>query len=242
MAGRFDQEVSMSLWPKVREEINSLVISHFETPEYNQFFSVKLTPARQALLDLHYPHYIKSRRDCWAAASVKAPLDVKRAIWEHEKEELIFDKRLGAAHLTDDQMAAATAESNLLPGAQAAIFAWLYLTTARPWIESLMVNHITERKNNPAIIKGGGFTQQFARKKVADLGGTIETLDANTRVHMVADEAHSDMFEPVFDKYVVDENAAQAVIRAARDSLAVDRAYRSALATGMMRIAVSAAA
>jgi hypothetical protein len=50
------------------------------------------------------------------------------------------------------------------------------------------------------------------------------------------------MFEPVFDKYVVDENAAQAVIRAARDSLAVDRAYRSALATGMMRIAVSAAA
>jgi len=232
----------MSIWSKVREEINDIVISHFETPEYHLFFSVKLTPARQALLDVHYPHYIKSRRDCWAAASVKAPLDVKRVIWEHEKEELIFDKRLGAAHLTDDQMAAATAETNLLPGARAAIFAWLYLATTRPWLESLMVNHITERKNNPAIIKGGGFTQLFARKKVADLGGTIETLDANTRVHMVADEVHCAMFEPVFDKYVVDENAAHAVIRAARDSLAVDRAYRSALATGMIRIAVSAAA
>jgi hypothetical protein len=232
----------MSLWPKVREEINAIVISHFDTPEYKQFFSVKLTPARQTVLDLHYPHYIKSRRDCWAAASVKAPLDVKRAIWEHEKDELIYDPRMGSAHLTDAQMAEATAESNLLPGARAAIFAWMYLATTRPWIESLMVNHITERKNNPAIVKGGGFTQRFAHKKVADLGGTIETLDINTKVHMVADEDHSDMFEPIFGKYVADERIAQAVIRAAQDSLAVDRSYRSALATAMARIAESEAA
>jgi len=35
--------------------------SHFDTPEYHQLFSVKLTPARQKIWDLHYPHYIKSR-------------------------------------------------------------------------------------------------------------------------------------------------------------------------------------
>ena len=232
----------MSLWAKTREEINAIVNRHFDTPEYKQFFSVKLTPARQQILDLHYPHYIKSRRDCWAAAGVKAPLDVKRAMWEHEKDELIYDKRLGSAHLTDQQMAEATAEANLLPGARTAIYAWMYLATMRPWIESLMVNHITERKNNPAIVKGGGFTQRFAYKKVADLGGTIETLDANTRVHMVADEDHSDMFEPIFDKYVADEETAQAVIRAAQDSLAVDRAYRSALATAMLQVPGSQAA
>lgn len=231
----------MSLWPKTREELDAIVNRHFDTPEYKQFFSVKLTPAREEILNLHYPHYIKSRRDCWAAASVKAPLDVKRAIWEHEKDELIFDERMGSAHLTDEQMAEATAESNLLPGARAAIFAWLYLATTRPWLESLMVNHVTERKNNPVIVKGGGFTQRFAHKKVADLGGTIETLDINTKVHMVADEGHSDMFEPIFDKYVVDERSAQAVMRAAQDSLALDRAYRSALATAMMAIADKAA-
>ena len=231
----------MSLWPKTREELDAIVNRHFDTPEYKQFFSVKLTPAREAILNLHYPHYIKSRRDCWAAASVKAPLDVKRAIWEHEKDELIFDERMGSAHLTDEQMAGATAESNLLPGARAAIFAWMYLATTRPWIESLMVNHITERKNNPVIVKGGGFTQRFAHKKVADLGGTIETLDINTKVHMVADEGHSDMFEPIFDKYVVDERSAQAVMRAAQDSLALDRAYRSALATAMIAISDKAA-
>jgi len=227
----------MGLWPKVREEINDIVNNHFDTPEYKQFFSVRLTPARQAVLDLHYPHYIKSRRDCWGAAAVTAPLDVKRAIWEHEKDELIYDKRMGSAHLTDQQMAEAAAEEKLLPGARAAIWAWLFLATTRPWIESLMVNHITERKNNPAIVEGGGFTQRFAHKKVADLGGTLETLDINTKVHMVADEDHSDMFEPIFEKYVVDEGIAQAAIRAAQDSLAIDRSYRSALAMAMMRVA-----
>ena len=162
---------------------------------------------------------------------MKAPLDVKRAIWEHEKDELIFDKRMGSAHLTDEQMAEATAEANLLPGVRAALMAWMYLATTRPWIEALTVNHITERKNNPAIVKGGGFTARFAHKRVADQGGTIEGLDINTKVHMVADEDHSDMFEPIYDRHITDERTAQAVIRAALDSLAVDRAYRSALAS-----------
>jgi hypothetical protein len=232
----------MSLWPKTRQELDEMVNRHFETPEYRQFFSVKLTAERQKVLDMHYPHYIKSRRDCWGAAAVRAPLDVKRAIWEHEKDELIFDKRLGSAHLTDEQMAQATADSNLLPAGRAVFFAWMHLATTRPWIESLTVNHITERKNNPAIVKGGGFTARYAHKKVADLGGTVDSLDANTKVHMVADEDHSDMFEPIYDKYITDERIAQAVIQAARDSLDVDRAYRSALATAMMQITESRAA
>jgi hypothetical protein len=232
----------MSLWPKVREELDTMVNRHFETPEYRQLFGVKLTPARKEIWDIHYPHYIKSRRDCWGAAAVHAPLDVKRAIWEHEKDELIFDKRMGSAHLTDEQMAVAAAESALLPGVRAALMAWMYLSTTRPWIEALTVNHITERKNNPAIVKGGGFTARFAHKQVADQGGTIEGLDINTKVHMVADEDHSDMFEPIYDRHITDERTAQAVIRAALDSLAVDRAYRSALATAMAQIAESAAA
>jgi hypothetical protein len=117
----------MRLWPKTREELDAIVNRQFDTPEYKQYFAVKLTPEREKLLNLHYPHYIKSRRDCWAAASVKAPLDVKRAIWEHEKDELIYDQRMGSAHLTDAHMAEATAETNLLPGARAAMYAWMYL-------------------------------------------------------------------------------------------------------------------
>jgi hypothetical protein len=226
----------MSYWRDARGEIDEMLNHHFDTPEYKRLFGVKLTPERDKILNRHYPHYIKSRRDCWAAAQAKAPLDVKRGIWEHEKDELIYDERLGAAHLTDDDMARATAESTLLPGARAAIYAWLYLCTTRPWIESLMINHVTERKNNPEIVKGGGFTQRMAMKKVKDLVGSVEKLDANTRVHMVADIDHSNLFEPFFERYVTDERIARTVVNAANDSLAIDRAYRNALAVGMMEI------
>jgi hypothetical protein len=50
------------------------------------------------------------------------------------------------------------------------------------------------------------------------------------------------MFEPIYERYIVDEATAQAVIRAAQDSLALDRAYRSALATAMLEISVTRAA
>ena len=172
----------------------------------------------------------------------KAPLDVKRAIWEHEKDELIYDKRLDAAHLTDEQMAQATDEGNLLPGARAAMLAWFHLATTRSWIESLTINHITERKNNSEIVKGGGYTTRMALKTVKDLGGTVESLDKNTQVHMTADVDHSNMLEVIFEKYVVDERTSQAVVQAARDSLTLDRAYRGALASAMMEFPESKAA
>lgn len=232
----------MSHWSKVRVEFNEIVNRHFDSPEYHRLFSVKLTPARKQILDIHYPHYIKSRRDCWAASMNKAPLDVKRAIWEHEKDELIYDKRMDGAHLTDEDMAKATAEANLLPGAKAALWAWFYLSTTRSWIESLTINHTTERKNNSEVVKGGGFTTRMALKRVQDLGGTVETLDRDTQVHMTADIDHSDMFEPIYEKYIVDEQTGRAVLQAARDSLDLDRAYRGALASAMVEIGDSKAA
>ena len=170
----------MSEWSKARVVIDEMVNRHFESAEYRRIFGVRLTPARQAILDLHYPHYIKSRRDCWAVAAGKAPLDVKRAIWEHEKDELIFDERLGAAHLTDDDMAGATDEANLLPGARAAFWAWFHLCSTRSWIEALMVNHTTERKNNNEIVKGGGFTHRSGKPIVS---GMMATSDS-TKTHM----------------------------------------------------------
>src|ERR1041384_4656228 len=152
-------------------------------------------------------------------------------------DELIYDERLGAAPFTDHHMSRAVGGEALLPGARAAIYAWLYLCSTRSWIESLMINHTTERKNNAELIQGGGFTQRMAAKQVADLVGSVEKLDKNTKVHMVADIDHSNMFEEVFERHVTDDRIARMVVRAANDCLAIDRAYRNALAVGMMEIA-----
>ena len=70
-------------------------------------------------------YYGANRRDCWAFVSGKAPLDVKRAIWEHEKDELIHDARMGRAHVTEQDLRERD-ESLLVPGAKAAFYAWLY--------------------------------------------------------------------------------------------------------------------
>jgi hypothetical protein len=40
------------------------------------------------------------------------------------------------------------------------------------------------------------------------------------------------MFEPIFDRYIVEERTAHAVVAAARDSVAIDRAYRGARSSG----------
>ena len=60
--------------------------------------------------------------------------------------------------------------------------------------------------------------------------------DFQTEVHAVADEDHSDIFEPIFTRYVDSEAAAQAVLAATRDGLLIDRALRGALADAMLAV------
>ncbi len=225
----------MAYWPKVSQELNEMVNSQFETTEFRSLFAVPLTTSRVDVYKLHMTFYGSNRRDCWAAVMSKAPLDVKRAIWEHEKEELIFDERMGKAHVTEEDMAQVE-DARVSPAAKAAFYAWLYCAREKPWLEGLVYSHILERRNNGAIVRGGGLVERWAKKQLADLGGTEETIDIDTRVHAVADVAHSDIFEPIFDRYVVDETSAQSVRSAAKDGLIIDRAFRGAIATAMLDV------
>jgi hypothetical protein len=55
-------------------------------------------------------------------------------------------------------------------------------------------------------------------------------------VHKDADEAHSDLMEMIFDRHAKTARDEQAVLRGARESLEIDRAYRGALADAMEKI------
>ena len=79
----------MSHWPKIRPPIDELVNQQFDTPEFKKLFAVRLTPRRIEVYQNHMTFYANNRRDCWSFVAGKAPLDVKRAIWEDEKDELI---------------------------------------------------------------------------------------------------------------------------------------------------------
>jgi hypothetical protein len=223
----------MGLWNKLRPQLDEMVNRWYETPEIKRLLSVPLTPARLQIRTVHMAYFSKNRRDCWAAVQSKAPLDVKRAIWEHEKEELIYDDRMGRAHVAEEDLCLDD-ESKLLPGARAAFYAWLHCSREKPWLEGLIASHILERRNNDRIVRGGTLTQRLVQKQLAEKGGTEAGLDANTKVHLVADIEHSGIFDAIFDRYVPDAATIPSLLRAAEDSLDIERAFHGAIATAML--------
>ena len=90
----------MSHWPKVRPTIDEMVNRQFDTAEFKKLFAVRLTPRRIEVYQNHMTFYANNRRDCWSFVAGKAPLDVKRARWRHDKDELSHDDRLGRAPVT----------------------------------------------------------------------------------------------------------------------------------------------
>jgi len=116
-------------------------------------------------------HYVKNRRDCWGFVQGAAPLDVKRLIWEHEQEELVYDPRAGMDHY-----ALTTKETGVLgltpeeientepvPGATAAFYAWIHIAKSRPWREGIAASCALEIRNSGAVVKGGGASYRLRR-------------------------------------------------------------------------------
>jgi hypothetical protein len=222
----------MSRWPEVAKRLDEMVNQWYETPEIKRLLTVPLTHSRLAFRHLHMNFFSNNRRDCWAAVSSKAPLDVKRAIWEHEKEELIFDPRMGKAHVTEADLGDAT-EVDMIPGARAAFYAWIYCAKEKPWLEGLACSHILERRNNDQIVKGGTLTQRLVKRQELELGIKRKEQDLGTQVHLVADVEHTDLLDEVFRSNVVDDSTVQQVLRGAEESLAIERCFHGAVATAM---------
>jgi hypothetical protein len=225
----------MSKWPEVARQLNLMVNQWYETAEIKRILTVPLTPTRLAFRHLHMTFFGNNRRDCWAAVSSKAPLDVKRAIWEHEKDELIYDPRMRKAHVTEEDLGS-NKESDMISGARAAFYAWLYCARDKPWLEGLACSHILERRNNDQIVNGGTLTQRLVKRQELELGIKKKDQDIGTQVHLIADVDHSDLLNQVFDRYVVDDSTAQQVLRGAEESLAIERCFHGAVATAMAEL------
>lgn len=223
---------------EVRDTLNCMVNEHYNTAEMLRFFSFPMTFTRAKVSFIHTLHFSMNRRDCWGYVQGSCPPDVKKVVWEHEKDELYCDPRFGGDHhsaalqkamkisgLSKDELYAA----ELIPGCKAAFAAWLNLAKNSPWLCALSGSAILERANNNAIVKGGGVSiRDYARfdDAVLKILGKIPGHD----VHTVADEDHSDMMEAVLDGYLRTEEDRRDVLRGARDSLDFDRAYRGSLA------------
>jgi len=225
------------------DELNRLANAQFEMPEFQRLLTIPLTAPRAGCYLTHMTHYVRNRRDCWGYVMGAAPLDVKRLIWAHEQEELMWDPRANTDHdalavgeaglvgLTREQVDYA----ELLPGAVAAFYAWIHLTKDRPWLEAFAAQSMLERRNDDAVIAGGGKSYRWAVKMERELGIALER-NLNATVHMEADVEHASMLEQVAERYATDEAGRAAILRGAHETYRIDRAFIGAIADAMERL------
>lgn len=225
---------------RLRQTLDEMVNTQFETPEFVALFGMPLTMARARFYASQMVFYNLNRRDCWAYVQARAPFDVKQAIWHHEEDELIHDERGGADHaalmtrearllgMSEDELA----RSEPTPFVRAAHYAWLHIASTRHWLAALTSSHFLERRNNGAIVRGGGASQRWRAKLMNELG-LGEELIPSSNVHAVADVEHSDLIWEAVSRHVTDEQAYHTVLEGARECAAIDRAFRGALAYGM---------
>jgi len=229
---------------EMKEALNRMVNEHYETPEIVRFNAFPMTVERGKILMIHRVFYTMSRRDCWGSVQSSCPMDIKRLIWEHEKDELMSDPRFGGDHYTAEVgkamkvtglSAEAIANAEVVPGCKASFGAWLHLSHNSSWLKSFSASAVLERANNNRLVKGGGSALRDYQRYTEELRRLIGIVPGHD-VHNVADEDHSNMMEVALDRHATTEQAQRDVLDGARESLCYDRAYRGALAVHLETI------
>jgi len=104
-----------------------------------------------------------------------------------------------------------------------------------PWLKALFASSILERANNNEIVKDGGVSVREYRRYSSELRNVLKDISGHD-VHNFEDKEHSDMMEEVLDRYATGEEAQRQVLEGARDSLAMDRAFRGSLGVVLEQI------
>ena len=228
---------------RLDRELTQMVNEQFETPEFRLMFDTPLTMERARYFALQFVFYNVNRRDCWAYVQAKAPWEVKQAIWEHESDELHFDKRGGSDHrslMTKEAVALGmtaeeVAKAEPSPLITATMWGFNHINITHPWLGAITASHFLERRNNGKIVRGGGASARWRDKLVRDLK-IDSSLLISSNVHVEADMDHSDSIWESIVRYVVDEHSYRTALEGAQACATVDRAFRVALAYEMRQI------
>jgi pyrroloquinoline quinone (PQQ) biosynthesis protein C len=228
---------------KLKRALNQMANDQFTSNEFQDLLSVPLTMERGRFYVIQNALYTKNRRDCWGYVQAEAPLDVKALVWQHESDELINDPRAGMDHYSltvkQGEVIGLKREdfenAELPPMVQAAFLAWHHIGVKGPWLSAFTSSQMLERRNNAEIVEGGGMSYRIGKKFEKELGINLKKM-ISLDVHSTADTDHSDMMDGVYDRHVETQEDYDAVLRGARQCMAVDRAYRGGLAYAMRHI------
>lgn len=233
----------MSLVKDLCAQLDQMVNDQFDSVEFKALLDLPLTMERGRFYVVQNALYTSNRRDCWGYVQGGAPLDVKRVIWQHESDELINDPRAGMDHynLTVKQgevigLKREDFDNAQVPAmVQACFHAWHHIALRSHWLTAYTASHMLERRNNGKIVKGGGMSYRVGKKFENELGISLKKM-ISLDVHVVADTEHSENISEMFERYVKTPEDRDLVLQGARDSMAIDRAFRGALGYYMEQI------
>lgn len=233
----------MDLVKDLCAELDRMVNEQFESVEFKSFFAVPLTLERGRFYVIQNAFYTCNRRDCWGYVQGAAPLEVKRVIWEHEQDELVNDPRAGMDHyalsVKQGEVIGLKPEdfekAQVPPMVRACFHAWHHIAMHNHWLSAYAASHMLERRNNGKIVKGGGMSYRMGKKFENELGIQLKKM-ISLDVHVVADTDHSENISEMFERYVKTPEDCELVLKGARESMAIDRAYRGALGYYMEQI------
>ena len=225
---------------RLETELNALAIGQFSSDEFKLFFETPLTLERAQFVAIQMVFYNNNRREGWAYVQAKAPWDVKRAIWQHEQDELFHDPRAGGDHralMSKEAIALGVAPGDLVdaeptPIVEAVFAGFNHVNATEPWLSALTGAHFLERRNNSTIVPGGAMSKRWRDKIVRELDVPQDTL-VSSNVHIVADVDHSDAIWEAVAGAIADDYAYETAMRGARMAARLDRAFRGALAHEM---------
>jgi pyrroloquinoline quinone (PQQ) biosynthesis protein C len=234
--------MQVAQWRKV---IGEMVRDHMRSPELEYYFSIQMSKERARLMITQLGLYIRHRRDCWALVSANCPvMAIKQAILKHEFGEVIKDEYsdFGHLHLIIRQAeklgmsAKQVLETKPIPITIATLYAWAWLTHAKPWVEGLSALTVTEWTNDDRLLKdiGGGHSSRMGKRWMEDLGLKWRDMP-NFVAHSQADEEHSDMFLPFLEEHATGERE-QMALDAVKESLDLFALYREGVARAMEKI------
>ena len=233
----------MSIVAELTATLDKIVNDQFETPEIKHFLSVPLTKERAGFYMIQNTHYTANRRDCWAYVQGAAPLEVKKLIWQHESDELVNDPRCNTDHFTlgvrQGEVLGLTRDdfenAYIPPMVRACFYAWSHIAIRNSWLTAFASSQMLERRNNGKIVKGGGMSFRVGQKFEKELGINLKKL-ISLDVHVAADMDHSDAMSTVYERYVKIAEDRDQVLKGAHESMAIDRAFRGAMAYYMEQI------
>jgi hypothetical protein len=221
---------------QLHAQLVELANAQFQSPQYRKLLAVHYTRDGARDFEVQRTHFVKNRRDCWGFVQGAAPLDVKRLIWQHEQDELMGSDGV-PDHITlgiqEAELVGLSAggfdSTRPTDTAQACFWAWIHLAKSRPWLEGISASSILEWVVSDEVIRGGGIVRRLGERMQEDLGIPFRDQPTNA-VHVVADLEHATLLGDVIERHVHTEEAREAILRGARDSLAIERVFRGHLA------------